>query len=193
MRHLFIYPLVFLIGCQSTTKIDCSKVDWRNKGQLVATAGLQKNQALEDLVIQCKKKDPLVDHKAFKAGYKDGLMLFCKAEVGLSMGKAGKLYNNTCPKSEELSFLKGYINGRIIYLKDQLNQSKGDYANAKDRFWRKEQEYLLIKSEDPEEAKMQRDFLEAYQEESNQLRKSTDALKKELNYLKRKREELNFN
>ena len=159
----------------------------------MATLGLQKDKALEELVNQCKKKEPLVDQKAYESGYRDGLMLFCRAEVGLSMGRAGKLYDNTCPKSDELSFLKGYINGRIIYLKEQIDQSKGDYANAKDRFWRKEQEYLLIKSEDPEEAKMQRDFLEAYQEESNQLRKSTEALKKELSYLKRKKEELKFN
>ena len=112
--------------------------------------------------------------------------------MGLKVGKSGKLYNNTCPKSKELSFFKGYINGRILYLKKQLSLNKNEYTNAKDRFWRKEQEYLLIKSEDPEGAKMQRDFLEAYQEESNQLKKGIIALKKELLYLKRKREDLKF-
>jgi transcriptional antiterminator Rof (Rho-off) len=189
----FLPVFIFFTACQSPKKIDCSKLNWREEGQNAATSGLQKNSALTELIQNCKKSKPLVDKDAYNSGYKDGLRLFCKTEVGLRVGRSGKLYDNTCPSSQERSFLMGYINGRILYLKSQLNSGEGEYANAKDRFWRKEQEYLLIKSEDPEEAKMQRDFLEAYQEESNQLKKSLEAIKKELSYLKRKKEELNFN
>jgi len=188
MKHLCFFPLVFLFlsSCQGVKKLDCSEVNWREQGQESATLGVQKEEALLQMVKLCKQK-------AFNDGYEDGIRLFCKTKVGLKVGKSGDTYNNICPKETELFFLRGYINGRILYLKNQLDLSKGDYINAKDRFWRKEQEYLLIKSEDPEEAKMQRDFLEAYQEESNQLKESVDALKKELSYLRRKKEELKFN
>ena len=194
MKQLSFFLLVFMIltGCQSTKKLDCSKLNWREKGQTAATKGMQKNEALKKLSSSCKKRDPMIDKQAFSSGYRDGLRLYCKTSIGFQVGQSGKLYNNTCPKVDELSFLKGYINGRIIFLKEQLNVNEGQYANAKDRFWRKEQEYLLIKSEDPEQAKMQQDFLEAYQEESIQLKDDVDALKKELSYLKRKREELKF-
>ena len=194
MRYLSFFLLIFtfLTACQSLKKINCSQLNWRSEGEGAAISGLHRNEALKGLIGSCKKKEAFVDQQAYNSGYKDGLRLFCKTNVGFKVGQSGQLYNNTCPGSEELSFLKGYIKGRILYLKNQLNLSKEEYTKAKDRFWRKEQEYLLIKNEDPEEAKMQRDFLEAYQEESNQLKEKVGLLKKELNYLKTKKEKLKF-
>ena len=193
MRYFSTFLLVFIFGCQSSKKINCSRVNWQSEGQKAATLGMKENDSLSKITERCKKKDLLIDEKAFKAGFKDGLKLFCKTKVGLSVGTSGQIYSNTCPENSENSFLKGYINGRIIYLQDRLSFSSKEYASAKDRFWRKEQEYLLLKNEDPEQAKMQKDFLEAYQEESVLLEQDLDTLKKELSYLKRKKEDMKFN
>lgn len=197
MKHfstfLLVFSLSFIFGCQSSKKINCSRVNWRLEGQKAATLGMKQTESLGKIVEQCKNKDRLVDESAFNAGYADGLRLFCKTETGLSMGTSGQIYSNTCPENSENAFLKGYINGRIIYLQNKLNTNSIEYANAKDRFWRKEQEYLLLKNEDPEQAKMQKDFLEAYQEESVLLEQDLNTLKKELAYLKMKKEEMKFN
>lgn len=197
MRHFLTFLLVFqmawLMGCQSKKKINCSKVNWRLEGEKAATLGKIEKESLKELEGLCKAKDKLIDEKAYHFGYKDGLKMFCTTQMGLSMGSSGQVYKNTCPKKRESTFIKGYINGRITYLQEQVNSNSSEYANTKDRFWRKEQEYLLLKNEDPEQAKMQRDFLEAYQEESTQLEKGLEKLKKELTYLKRRKEEMKFN
>jgi len=197
MRHFSTFLLVFILslitGCQSKKRINCSKINWRDEGQKAATLGKKGDESLQSYLKQCKKKSKMVDSKAFSEGFKDGLKIFCRAKVGLSMGTSGMVYESTCPQGSEKTFLKGYINGRIIFLKEEVGLKSSEFSNAKDRFWRKQQEYLLLKNEDPEEAKMQRDFLDAYQEESNVLEKKLKTLKKELSYLKRKKEELNFN
>ena len=183
---------IFFIGCKSNEKLDCSKINWRDFGQSFAQKGEALPSNLNKKTLKCKNKMPFFDEDAFKAGYKDGLKLFCSTNAGFSYGKNGRIYANTCVKSSERLFLKGYLSGRIEYLNTEINTTKTKHANAKDRFWRKEQEYLLLKSEDPEQAKIERDFLDAFQEESNQLKTRMERLTNEINYLKKQREESNF-
>jgi hypothetical protein len=184
--------LVFFISCKSSEKLDCSKINWRDFGQSLAQKGEALPSSLNKKILNCKSKMPFFDEDSFKAGYQDGLKLFCSTNSGFSFGKGGKIYENTCLKSSESQFLKGYLSGRIEYLNTKISTTKTQHANAKDRFWRKEQEYLLLKSEDPEQAKIERDFLDAFQEESNQLKASMEKLNNEVKYLKKQREEANF-
>jgi|GEM_PF-2453847 len=183
---------IFFTACKSSEKLDCSKINWRDFGQSFAERGQPLPSDLNKKTLNCKSEMPFFNEDSFKAGYKDGLKLFCSTNSGFSFGKNGKVYEDTCLKSSEGLFLKGYLSGRIEYLNTKISSTKSQHANAKDRFWRKEQEYLLLKSEDPEQAKIERDFLDAFQEESNQLKTRMEKLNNEVKYLKKQREEVNF-
>lgn len=185
--------LFTLASCQSAPKINCSELNWREAGREMALKGTTKKKGLKNVKKQCTRRDHLFDDKAWNDGYADGLMTYCQIDNGFRVGQSGQLYNDTCKNENELKFIKGYINGRLLFLKQELSKNSKLYGQAQDRFWRKEREYTLIMNEDPEQAKLQKDVLEAYEEETKNLKEKIELNKKELSYYKKKNEELKFN
>jgi len=193
LMSLFVPMLLSLTHCQSIKKINCSELNWRDAGKSLALKGTPQVTGLQELKTQCKKKDHLYDEKAFSDGYSDGLKAFCQIESGFKVGQNGEIYKDTCRDENELLFIKGYIKGRLLYLKKELTKNTKLYDQAQDRFWRKEREYTLIMNEDPEQAKLQKDVLEAYEEETKSLKEKIDLNKRELSYFKKKNQEMKFN
>lgn len=185
--------LFFLSSCQSPPKINCSELNWREVGKDLALQGTPKKSGLVKLKKTCRQKDHLYDENAFNDGYSDGIKVFCQIDNGFRLGQSGKVYNETCKNENEDKFITGYIKGRLLFLKEELNKNTKLYGEAQDRFWRKEREYTLIMNEDPEQAKLQKDVLEAYEEETRSLKEKIELNKKELSYYKKKNQEIKFN
>jgi len=100
--------------------------------------------------------------------------------MGFDFGESGQNYKNTCPDFRENSFLRGYFKGRLKHLDARLAKIEALYRSSEERVWRKEQEYTIIQSQDPERAKLEADVLEAYREEARSLAQMSFKLKKEI-------------
>lgn len=191
MKSILLLFLV-LCSCQSTAFKKCKNLNWRDFGRASASLGLNKNLTFLKQDKSCQNYKVPSDRLAYEEGYQDGLKFYCSTKSGFDSGKNGINYEGICPKHKEFVFFKGYYKGRIIYLERRLKETQKLSSTAQDRLWRKEREYTLLQSEDPELAKLQKEMLEAYREESVGLSATKESLKDELALTKKLYEEIKF-
>ncbi|MGH1468084.1 MAG: DUF2799 domain-containing protein [Bdellovibrionales bacterium] len=196
MGKIKTYSLAFLVlslsACQSLNTRYCKSVNWRELGSTSALAGKDKTKTFTENISLCPKTKFPVDEAGYYEGFERGLAQFCTVSNGYDFGAKGALYNKTCSSSAEGGFLKGYYKGRVDYLNRELSKHSELYTEAEDRLWRKEREYLIIQNEDPEQAKLEVDIIEAYREEARMLSQKKRALKKEIIQTKKASEESYF-
>lgn len=174
-----------LTSCQSSKRSTCSSIDWRTNGEIAALKGQKEKDILNAHKDTCNDYEFVIDDTAFSEGFERGLAQFCTTGNGFDFGELGEDYLFTCKKNQENLFLKGFYKGKIEYLQKEFENTSTLYAEAEDRLWRKEREFLIIQNEDPEQAKLEIDVIESYREEARLLAQKKRATKKQINRIKK--------
>ncbi len=177
---MILFVTAFNLSCQSTALEYCKTLDWRALGESAALSGSHQKDSFKENEQVCSKFKTPVDKLSFNEGYTRGLAQFCTTANGYDFGEKGLLYTKTCPLSSQASFLKGFYKGRLKHLSKELTSHQKLYSEAEDRLWRKEQEYLIIQNENPEQAKLEVDLMDAYREEARLLAQKKRMLRKEI-------------
>lgn len=184
--------LYSLGGCQSTALQSCRALNWRTLGIESALSGTPKASSFQEQNVFCSKFKTPIDKISFDEGYERGLAQFCTTLNGHSFGEKGLLYKKTCLPPANTVFLKGFYKGRLQFLEEEFLKYSSLYSEAEDRLWRKEREYLIIQNENPEQAKLEVDLIEAYREEARLLAQKKRATKKDITRAKKLSQESFF-
>lgn len=167
-------------GCQTSSELQCAELNWRDDGEKTALSGEPMAKNLDALKLKCKKFVSTPELENYKEGFERGLAQLCTAQKGFDFGENGQKYKDTCPDFRKNNFLKGYYKGKLEFLTSRLKKIEGLYNSSEERVWRKEREYTIIQSQDPERAKLEADVLESYREEARSLAQLSVDLKKEI-------------
>ncbi len=90
---------------------------WRSVGIGDALLG-RANTHLKKHALSCNTYKIRPDSKEYYKGFQIGLKQFCTYENGLKYGKSGEDYKETCPRTSNHSFKKGFEVGHVIYIAD---------------------------------------------------------------------------
>jgi len=172
--------LFCILSCQSSLKIDCEGLNWRAMGETLASKGVPPTEHLKKLTLKCKKLSTEAETANFNEGYQRGLAKLCTTQNGYDFGASGESYQGTCPDFRKSHFLRGFYKGRLEFLDSSLEKIEELYNSSEERVWRKEREYTIIQSQDPERAKLEADVLESYREEARSLANQAVTLKREI-------------
>jgi hypothetical protein len=102
---------------------ECPTKNWRKSGYDQALAGDKPSS--EDM-NQCAARGISVKRTDYQEGYVDGIQQFCTFDYGLSFGREGHEYNDTCPPSVMNAFLAGYSQGKMEYQSLKVAREKED-------------------------------------------------------------------
>ncbi|MEO0496592.1 MAG: DUF2799 domain-containing protein [Pseudomonadota bacterium] len=89
-------------------------VDWSDLGQRDGQAGYPAAR-IERHAKACAKAGIAVDQPAYLAARSVGIRSFCTPANGLSLGRAGGRYRNSCPAELEPDFLRTYNVARNLH------------------------------------------------------------------------------
>jgi hypothetical protein len=106
--------LLVLGGCASMDKQECQVADWRLIGYQDGTAGKPAG-AIGDYRKDCAEFAVVPDLDNYLSGREEGLVEFCKPEVGFRIGQSGRNYNSVCPPATAGAFHDAWVDGRAIY------------------------------------------------------------------------------
>lgn len=138
-----------LAGCATLSKDECLTVNWFEIGQSDGASGRDLSY-LSNHREACASHGVAVNPDLYSAGRNQGLLQYCRPSVGYNRGENGSQYNGVCPEHLESGFLRGYQEGREVYLvQQQINQlrSQQDYQQRQqrelaDKLEKKEQQLL---------------------------------------------------
>jgi hypothetical protein len=91
---LLALPLV-LGACQSMSPDECRTVNWSERGERDGSWGWTDRSA--GYSESCAKVGIAPDVEAYRAARARGLQSYCRLDVALSEGLAGKRYTDVCP------------------------------------------------------------------------------------------------
>jgi uncharacterized coiled-coil protein SlyX len=105
---------LFLNGCATLDKNECLVANWETIGYEDGTKGRPASWIGKHRSA-CAKHNVAPDLTTYNKGRKQGLVQYCRADVGYREGVNGRKYQNVCPRASERKFLSGYDYGRRIY------------------------------------------------------------------------------
>lgn len=189
---ILVVLMLLTAGCTNSQLKLCDSMDWRKEGETAALRGAEDKKVFSKLKKQCQKYSLPIEKQSFNEGYARGLAQFCTTTSGFDFGFSGKETPELCPSHRKVNFLRGYYKGRLERFEQNSKELSKLYAEAQDRVWRKEQDYVLLQSQDPEQAKLEIDILESYRAETKSLKSKKSATVKELFRIKKLYEESFF-
>lgn len=115
-KHLLLAAaLVALSGCATMSKQECQVADWFVIGQGDAEKGYPKLR-LDEHRQACAKAGVAPDLYQYEAGHKRGLKTYCTTHNGYAVGVNGGNYQGVCQGFAGEDFLRGYRDGRELYV-----------------------------------------------------------------------------
>jgi len=109
---------VVLAGCgggATVSESQCYAGDWQTLGYRDGSNGLRSTQILEHQNA-CVPHGVVPDRTAYMAGWREGVVEYCRPSNGFDVGVQGYVYNNVCPDTQRLDFERAYRQGRELYL-----------------------------------------------------------------------------
>jgi hypothetical protein len=95
-RTMLALLLPLLLGaCESMSPEECNTVNWGQRGEQDGAAGRGDRSAA--YTASCNKAGITPDVEAYRAARGRGLQSYCRLDVALSEGLAGKRYGDVCP------------------------------------------------------------------------------------------------
>lgn len=92
--------------------------DWQGIGYSDGLQG-KPETFLSEHQEACSEYNIRLNLELYLRGRNDGLKTYCDAGNGYRLGRNGTDYTYVCPAILEISFLKAYNEGRVIYLQEQ--------------------------------------------------------------------------
>ncbi|MEN0088805.1 MAG: DUF2799 domain-containing protein [Pseudomonadota bacterium] len=99
--------LGILAACQTISKEECAVANWSDLGQRDGQAGYPASR-IERHAKACAKAGIAVDSQSYLAARSVGIRSYCTPANGLSVGRSGASYRNSCPADLEPGFLRTY-------------------------------------------------------------------------------------
>ena len=149
MKTVLIFlGLLFLAGCSTYSKSECENFNWENIGYQSALRGDQRTEMPSHYRRECTQEHQVqINQEQFLNGYKKGLVVFCSADGGKVLGKSGRSYKGTCPKTAEETFLKSYDSGRLDFLVGRVSELEDKISRLNSDLSDKEREINNLESE----------------------------------------------
>ncbi|CAM5790985.1 hypothetical protein OPEN69S_02707 [Ottowia pentelensis] len=131
--------LATLGGCAAMSADECRTADWREQGIRDALAGYERTR-LQDVRKACAEAGVMPDETQYWQGWQRGIAQFCTPANGLSWGRQGGRYANSCPPELEQGFLPRYQLGYRAWqaeqdvnrLRNEQTSKERDLSKAKD-------------------------------------------------------------
>jgi hypothetical protein len=103
-------------GCASgLSQQECQLADWRTIGYEDGLRGLPQSR-IGGHRKACAEHGVALDLDAYRGGWEQGVLSYCKPRNGYRLGRAGKQFNAICPVGLEEAFVDAYAQGRRIYV-----------------------------------------------------------------------------
>ena len=124
----------FLLGgCASMSQEECLISDWRSVGYEDGVRGASVG-SIGRYRKTCAKHGVAPDLGEYRAGYEEGVRVFCQPARGFNEGSSGRSYGGVCPPDLEGEFLAGYQAGRELYeLRSGVNRTSSLIAQKERR------------------------------------------------------------
>ena len=103
-----------LAGCAGMSQQACLSSDWKTVGFQDGTLGRPVG-TIGNYGKACAEHGITPDLEAYRAGYAEGVQVYCKAPNGFQVGHSGAAYQGVCPAGIEQGFLAQYNAGRHLY------------------------------------------------------------------------------
>lgn len=114
MRNtIFIFCVLFLAGCASSSPVTCNLQHIQQLGASDAMSGLVAQN--RSAVSSCSNEAPL----AYRMGFETGLERFCTYEMGLHGGQHGMAAAQSCGDAKWEQYSQGFLTGREILATNQ--------------------------------------------------------------------------
>jgi hypothetical protein len=148
--------MLSLSACATLNESECETVNWSDLGRSDGAAG-QSSSYVQRHREACEKYSLPVDERAWRTSWEDGIRRYCTPENGLSAGRDGRSYANSCPADAAPGFESAYRVGKRVHdarseydrLKSELEQLYDDLEDAaKDEDRRKIRNRISLKESD---------------------------------------------
>lgn len=111
--------LIFVLGilasgCATLDKNECLVANWETIGYEDGARGRPASWIGKHRSA-CAKHGVTPDLVLYTRGREQGLVQYCRANVGYREGINGRTYQNVCPANSERKFLVGYHYGQRVY------------------------------------------------------------------------------
>jgi hypothetical protein len=189
-RILLLLPALMIAGCATLSPDQCRHADWRQIGFADGAGGASATR-INDHAKACAEVGVRPDLDAYLRGREQGLVNYCRAENGFSIGRGGSAANAAdCPESMKLAFLDHYRRGQQIhFLESDLAQRRSRIYENNDRMRRNNERIVRIREElrkrdlPDEQRKALLDDFERFVERKNAAGRENDFLVREVDRL----------
>lgn len=106
--------VALLSGCASLSEEECRVADWRRLGTDDGAHGHTESRLAEHAEA-CAKIGIRPDAAQWRAGWDQGVWMYCTPQVGWNEGLAGRGYQGVCRGRNEDAFLQAYQAGNEIH------------------------------------------------------------------------------
>ena len=131
-RALAMFMLVFLGACASLSQEECLLGDWRAVGFEDGTQG-QPPTRIAAHRDACARHGVSPNLDLWRAGYEEGLPLYCTRANGFRVGATGATYHGVCNGPGSGDFLKAMSDGGILYaLQEDRDHALSDLSSVDD-------------------------------------------------------------
>ena len=119
-------------GCAAMSADECRTADWREQGMRDALAGHGRTR-LQDVREACAEAGVVPAEGLYWQGWQRGIAQFYTPANGLSWGRQGGRYANSCPPELEQGFLPRYQLGYRAWQAEQDVQRLRNEQASKER------------------------------------------------------------
>lgn len=119
-KYIFATLLIFGLGACATSmdKQACAQANWQEIGRQDGADGRERN-VLEHRTHACERHDMFVSKTAWEAGYRLGLMKYCRPAHAYAQGRKGRALKEVCPASLQNDLEKQHDRGMQHYMNQQ--------------------------------------------------------------------------
>lgn len=118
-----------LSGCAALTRNQCEKVNWFERGEVLALDG--KYPSSDSQLKECRKVEAKIEEGDLDSGWKRGRELYCQPERAFSTGKNGKLFApDICEQGIVKTLLKKHAEGVRAYCVPDTGRQLGAAGSA---------------------------------------------------------------
>lgn len=103
-----------LASCATLNEDQCRTANWQQLGQENGAAGHPASY-IEEHRRACAEHKLPVDQQQWSIGWEQGIRVFCTPENGLTMGREGRSYANSCPLELKTDFEAAYSVSKALY------------------------------------------------------------------------------
>lgn len=109
-----VVAVVTLPGCATMSEQACLATDWHSAGFEDGVAGRSVG-SIGRYREACADYGIAPDLAEYRAGYAEGVEVFCRPTNGFEVGRRGYRYQGVCPANLEGDFLAAYNDGHQLY------------------------------------------------------------------------------